>query len=219
MGKMDILSEALEIRDSLKMSSEFKENPIDTDLLPIPPFSISDDIKLIVIGQDPTIKNKDRRKYITSTLNLDKNGSIRNYIQKICDLMEIRLENVYGTNVFKYFYTVPPANTFNVLVAHIEPNLRLVKREIQSYPNAAVITLGEPILRLLTQQDFPKKMVYYWDYNRKTKRTDRDFKHSSSEMNHLSRDFFPFPHQPSIIKKFYSETLNQYVGYMRQRSS
>ncbi len=115
MRNRDILSEALEIRDSLRMSSDYIENPINSDLPPIPPFIISDDIKLIVIGQDQTIKNKDRRKFISSTLNFDN---------------------------------------------------------------------------------------------------DRDFRYCKSEMNHLSRDFFPFPHQPSIIKKFYSETLDQYAGYM-----
>ena len=77
----------------------------------VPPFMGGKDIKLIVI----TIRNEERRKNIICTLNLDKQGALRSYIKQICSCMEVTIDNVYATNVFKYFYERPPADTWDVL--------------------------------------------------------------------------------------------------------
>ncbi len=211
---MEIIEKARALRLDLKSKNDFSENPIDDSLPVIPPFMGKDIINLIIIGQDPTVKNEASRKKITCTLNLDKNNSLKIYIESICRGLGITLENVYATNLFKYFYKQPPANTPEVLFQHLNPNLNLLKLELSEFDNIPIITLGEPVLRLLT---FDKdKVRKYWDYNTKTKETNGDFKFSHSKDNKLGRDFYPFPHQPSIRKEFYTKTFNYYIEFFNK---
>ena len=108
-----------EVNDIIQRLSKSPSNPIQPESGIVPPFIGRCETKLIIIGQDPTIRNADRRKNINVTLNLDKNGALRTYIEKICHSLGIQLDNVYATNLFKYFYTIPPAQTFDVLKAHL----------------------------------------------------------------------------------------------------
>jgi len=179
----------------------------------IPPCRGNKEIKLIILGQDPTVKNAAGRRKITCTLNLDERNALRNYAENICDGLGITMENVYATNLFKYFYTIPPANTPDVLKAHLGPNLALLKQELAEFGNVPVITLGEPVLKLF--KDDKAKVRIYWDYNEKEKKTDRRFACSQANDNELKRQFFPFPHQPSLRKEFYKETLEEYLGFVK----
>lgn len=207
------LQQAIEsIRINLKSQNDFISNPIDLSHPVILPFQGKGKIKLIVIGQDPTVKNEVSRKHITCTLNLDKNNSLRKYIEEICSSLNITLENVYATNLFKYFYTIPPAKTMEVLKMHLQPNLELLQKELAEFSNVAIITLGEPVLKLLT--DEKTKVRAFWDYNIKTKKTEKRFRFSEAMDNKLERILYPFPHQPSIIKEFYKNTLYDYINFM-----
>ena len=114
MNTTKVIEEALKIRNKIKAEMDSTNNPIYMRLDPVLPFKESDNMKLIIIGQDPTIKNENQRIRIKTTLNLDKNGSLKTYITGICNKLGIRLENVYATNVFKYFYTCPPARTMDI---------------------------------------------------------------------------------------------------------
>lgn len=69
---MNISDKAREIRDELSFYKDLPINPIDLELPIIPPFVGGGEVKLIIIGQDPTIKNDKGRKQITCTLNLNK---------------------------------------------------------------------------------------------------------------------------------------------------
>jgi uracil-DNA glycosylase len=215
LEKMDILEKAKQIRDDLKNSSDFELNTINNVLYPIEPFIGEGKIKLIIIGQDPTIRNEKSRANIKYTLNLDKSNSLQTYVIKsICEPLGIKLENVYATNVFKYFYTYPPADTPEVLQKHLEPNLNLLLDELEQYPNVPVITLGEPVLKLLCN---PKaKVREYWDYNSKTGKSDLNFKLCQTADNKINRDFYPFPHQPSLRKVFYKNTIGEYVRFVKK---
>ncbi|MBS1495092.1 MAG: hypothetical protein JST55_16420 [Bacteroidetes bacterium] len=215
MNKKEIFDSSLIIRDELKLKNDFEVNPIDTTLLPIPPFSLSDDIKLIILGQDPTVKIPESRLKIKHTLNLDKGGSLRKYINDICIALEISFENVYATNVFKYFYTIPPERTMNVIYSHLDKNLELLERELSNYPDVPIVTLGLPVLRLLTKEN--SEVSYFWDYNRRTKLTDGAFKFCIGSENKLRRDFFPLPHQPSLAKDFYSSNLQDYLKFVKSK--
>lgn len=210
--------ESLAIRDKLKINNDWEENSIDDSLYPVTPFNGSDEIKLIILGQDPTVKNEKSRKNIKCTLNLDKKGTLRNYVSNICTGLGITIENIYATNVIKYFYKEPPAKTKHVLNDHLSPNLNLLLKELNQYDGVPVITLGEPVLQLLT--DSKKKVKYYWNYNKKTKMTDGYFNYcKAKDENKLGRDFFPFPHQPSLRKEFYKNTLDEYVGFVKNECS
>ncbi|HOW31170.1 MAG TPA: hypothetical protein PLP88_06360, partial [Bacteroidales bacterium] len=138
---MNINNEVDLIRRKLKSENDFSSNPIDLSLGVIPPFIGSSDIKLIIIGQDPTIKNVASRKNITCTLNLDKKNALRTYIHGICSELGITIENVYATNLFKYFYTIPPAETMEVLRSHLKPNLALLQQELEGFKNIPLIAL------------------------------------------------------------------------------
>lgn len=113
---MDIVEKALGVRDSLVQCSV---NPIDYSLGIVPPHIGSGDIKLIILGQDPTVRNAAQRAKIKRTLNLDKGkGALRVYVERICASLGLSLDNVYATNIYKYFYALPPADTFDVLSLH-----------------------------------------------------------------------------------------------------
>ncbi len=47
---------------------------------------------MIILGQDPTIKNKELRKNINTVLNLDKDGALKRYVKNICEKMNINFE-------------------------------------------------------------------------------------------------------------------------------
>lgn len=211
MNRTVLIEETLKIRNKLKIDKDSINNPIDMMLDPLPPYKGSGEIKLIIIGQDPTIKNKDQRRKIRTTLNLDKNGSLKTYISGICNSLYFGIDNVYATNVFKYFYTEPPAQTLDVLFSHLEPNLKLLRDELYSYPDLPVITLGEPVLQLLSRIPFDK-VRSYWDYANGI--SGLSFKKCSE--NNLNRSFYPLPHQPSCGRKFYSENLKQYLDFVKR---
>ena len=205
-----------EVEDIIQRLPKGQSNPIQPESGVVPPFIGRDEIKLIIIGQDPTIRNVKRRSNITVTLNLDKNGALRTYIEKICLSLGIQLDNVYATNLFKYFYTAPPAQTLDVLKAHLNDNLTLLTKELSAFPKCPIITLGEPVLNLLVNQGTPDAVKYYWDYDKKTKSSNGKFQFVSANDNKLARDFFPFCHQPSIRKEFYNKTFDQYVHFMKK---
>lgn len=191
-------------------------NPIEKERF-IPPYFGESDIKLIIIGQDPTIKNEKQRAKIKSTLNLDKDGALKRYVEQICIGLGISIKNMYATNVFKYFYSEPPAKTFDVLKKHLSPNLCLLNKELSAFPNIPVLTLGEPVLELLSNND-KDKVREYWGYNPHTGTSNGEFKFVSANENKLCRIMFPFCHQPSIRKQFYKDTFVEYIKYVKRMS-
>lgn len=216
MKTSEILIKSLEIRNKLKLENDFKENPIDGTLLPVLPFRVSNAIRLIILGQDPTVKNEKSREAIEYTLNLDRTGSLREYINQICTYLGISfISNVYATNIFKYFYTNPPERTMHVLHSHLALNLELLKEELSAYPNAPIIALGLPVLQLLAGEK--AQVRDYWDYNSKTRKTNGNFRSCLAGDNKLGRDFYPFPHQPSIRKEFYAKNISKYIDYLKKR--
>ena len=197
-----IIEKALAVRDNLP---SLPCNAIDYSLKPIPPYIGKNQIKLIFIGQDPTIRNARQRSKIKCTLNLDKaNGILRKYIESICYGLGLSIDNVYATNLFKYFYTMPPADTPVVMQTHLTPNIELLKEELEKFDKCPIITLGEPILRLLTNAT--QKVRNHWNYK------GSGFHYAFSHT--LNRRIYPFPHQPSLRKELYQTNLKKYINYM-----
>ncbi len=144
---------------------------------------------------------------------MDKSGSLKNYLNDICEGLNVCYENIYATNLIKYFYTDPPERTPQVMSAHLQDNLKLLLEEISQYHKIPIITLGLPVLQLLTNNSFQVK--YFWGYDDKYKCKKNDFTFCKAKENKLGRDFFPFPHQPSISKEFYSNTFKSYLNYAK----
>jgi len=205
-----IVDEATEIRDDLKNN---KENPIDTSLSPVPPFigtvdahdqtkqkeSTTEEIKIIIIGQDPTVGSIATRKKIKTTLMLDdKNAELTKYIEKqICEPLGLSLANVYATNLFKYFYAHrPTSKNVDILKSHLEPNLKLLKDELKQYHNVTIIALGQPVLQLLTYDK--NELKRYRGYDKKTpnhiSKKEGALSYVLANDNKLGVDFYPFPH-------------------------
>jgi hypothetical protein len=196
--------------------------------LPIPRiFRGTGEIKLIIVGQDPTVKNPERRKTITQTLDLDKNGSIRRYLDNICRGLRLNLDSdLYATNFFKNFFTEPPIEIdktengrLDLFEEFAKYWLPLLKKEIEQIPSVPVITLGQPMLKPLLHTGQETEVRHYWGYSIDWQKGEKlEFKHIKPEANHLGRAIYPFPHQPSSVKDFYSHTMHDYSEFVRKES-
>lgn len=180
------------------------------------------DIKLIVLGQDPTVKDSRKRKDITVTLNLNKRGSVRNYLTQVCLGLGLDLkQNVYATNLFKNFFVKPPTQIkdFDIFEAFVPHWLPLLREELARFPNIPIITLGQPLLRVLIVDKSKGLVREYWGYTRDWRENPPlPFSFVPPEDNRLGRRFFPFPHQPSLRKPFYKATLPAYIDYLRTQA-
>lgn len=193
---------------------------VDADL-PIPEvYRGNGEIRLVVLGQDPTIKNSISRKKIHCVLNLDRSGNLRTYLARICAGLGISLEeNVYATNLYKNFFIEPPTQIRSLDV--FRPALRywlpLLKEELAEFSGVPVITLGEPLLSVLVTDLRNVKVRDYWGYVLGWKPGEhRGYRYLYPEENVLNHVIFPFPHQPSLRKQYYKDNLERYIGFMKQ---
>lgn len=205
----------------LMMSDSFLTRFIDTSV-PLPKnFIGSGEIKLILIGQDPTVQRTESRKSIKTVLNLDKNGSIKNYVVRICDALGISLdENVFATNLAKNFFVSPPTSIKEIEVLKESKKywLPLLESEIAEYPKAKIITLGEPVLNVLIKTNFDRHVRFYWDYSKDWQnRSEFNFRRIEAYQNELDRAVYPLPHQPSMWKKFYKGKLEDYLKFVAEK--
>lgn len=218
---MDLQEIELRVKSILFQLNESGDNQICERY--VRPYKGNGEIKLVIIGQDPTVRIPKSRENISYTLNLDKKGSaLYKYVKHVCRILDITIDNVYATNLFKYFYTNPPADTVTVLRHHLQPNIVLLKDELDSLKlpeKCPIITLGEPVLQLLLNEylpEFQKKMQYYWDYNKNTKSSGGCFHYVKANDNALTRDFYPINHQPSMKLEFYRKTIDAYLQYVKK---
>jgi len=185
------------------------------------PFHGRGPVRLIILGQDPTVKNAESRKHVCTVLNLDKSGNLRGYIDRICKTIGISAaDNLYATNVFKNFFTQPPTtikaecDIFHEAGSFWMPVLR---DELATFPGVPILSLGEPLLNVLIEGAASRKVRDYWGFTPTWKMGQcNPFRHVAVDSTVLGRPFFPFPHQPSLQKQFYRERLDAYLAYMRQ---
>jgi len=174
------------------------------------------DIKLIFIGQDPTVRRQESRKEINVTLNLDKENSLKTYLKTVCDVLQVDIEKeVYATNLYKCFFKIPPADDQTILTRQFKIWMDLLINELSVFKNTFVITLGEPVINQLIHSN-SKKVKDYWDYIGKTK-SGGNFKCNESFENYLQKRIYPIAHQPTWNRnEFYKSHLNNYLGYLKR---
>ncbi|MGA8848800.1 MAG: hypothetical protein WB564_03140 [Dehalococcoidia bacterium] len=176
-------------------------------------------IKFIILGQDPTIKNKERRKFIKKVLNLDKCGRLRSYLVDICNGLGVDLDvNVYATNYLKNFFDSPPTQIKEVNIFQLfEPYwLPVLLEEIEPFPDIPIISLGQPLLKAIAKLGTSAFVRNYWGYTVNWKSGERGtFRYLEPALNKTGRMIFPFPHQPSLNKEFYRERLAEYIHFIR----
>jgi hypothetical protein len=192
---------------------------VDTSIEIPQPYRGQGKIGLILLGQDPTVKDAQKREDIKTVLNLDKNGSVRAYVAGVCNGLGIKVgENVYATNLYKNFFIRPPTEIAEVDIFQefVDAWLPLLIDELAEFPKAPLITLGEPILAPLVCDGGSTKVRHYWGYvpHWDTQRL-LPFQYIKPQGNKLARVIFPFPHQPSLRKKFYHIKMKEYVAFVR----
>lgn len=178
-------------------------------------------IKLIVLGQDPTVKNKSARAAIKTVLNLDKEGKLRIYIIRICNELGLSFEqNIYATNYLKNFFIKPPTQftTIDIFESFSRYWFPLLREELEEFPKVPVITLGEPLLSAIVCGNASPHIRDYWGYKANWESGERsDFKYLEPTDNIINRVIFPFPHQPSLGKQFYSDRFNDYMAFVKEQ--
>ena len=103
------------------------------------------------------------------------------------------------------------------LYKYLEYWFTLLLEELHEYPNIPIITLGEPILSPLLLPGTFKKVREYWGYDPKWEDgISHQLDYIKPKFNKLNRNIFPFPHQPSIRKKFYKTNLDKYTSFMKE---
>jgi len=193
---------------------------IDTSLTPPDPFCGRGEIRLIILGQDPTVQNPKYRKKVKITLLLNQPGGLRTYLEKVCTALDIDLdENIYATNLLKNFFTVPPDSLrkkdpqfFRKAADHWIP---LLKQEIKEFNNVPILPLGEPVLNCLTKSPDEVLIRNYWGYEGPGQ-YGRNFDYIKPAENILSRVVFPFPHIPGLSHKIYRQQMNGYFAFMKE---
>jgi hypothetical protein len=200
------------------------QNDIDFEfdfLLPYSKAESLSQIKLVIIGQDPTILNntevsKKRQKDITITLDLNnENGNLRKYCNLISTNLGFNIDkDVYATNLCKCVFKEKPAYN-GVLSKHSKHWLPLLQKELSVFSEKVIfMSLGEPLLIQLTHSN-SKKVNYYWDYIGRTK-SGGDFKCNEAYENHLHKRIYPIGHQPTWSRnRFYKIYLEDYLKFIK----
>lgn len=206
-----------------KLASSELGSYIDTYLTPPDPFRGKGEIKLIVLGQDPTVQNPEYRKKIRVTLLLNQPGGLRTYLEKVCTALDIDLdENIYATNLLKNFFTIPPDSLRKQNPQFIQKAanywIPLLKEEIKEFENVPILPLGEPVLNCLTTSPDWVLIRNFWGYEGPAQ-YGRNFKYIKPSENILSRVVFPFPHIPGLSHKIYRQQMNGYLAFMKEHIS
>jgi uracil-DNA glycosylase len=221
----DVLSRAYAAR------VEMAQNPalapwVDASL-PIPrPYLGSGEIGLVIIGQDPTVQNPRTRLRIRTVLDLDQRGQLRRYLEGLCADLGLSLsQNVYATNACKGFFTAPPTaikkdHGVDVLEAGTFAWLPVLQYELDAFPHAAIISLGEPVLTMLVRPGSSRSMKDYWGYQVRWKDGQRaPMQAIRAEESTVGRTIHPFVHQPTLRGSraaFYRSRRPEYIAFIRQ---
>ena len=182
------------------------------------PYLGSGEIRLFILGQDPTVKKEEDRAKIRTCLNLDRRGSMVAYLSGVCKGLGLELRsNVYATNYIKNFFVQPPTqiDELDVLQHTAQYWFPLLQEELESFPEATVISLGEPLLSILVVDPKMRKVRKYWGYTRQWQGQGRNsFSYIRADKNKFDRRIFPFPHQPSLRKSFYRRYMDEYIAFV-----
>jgi uracil-DNA glycosylase family 4 len=120
--------------------------------------------KLMLIGQDPTIKEEQDR--VKEVLMLDQeNGQLRRWLKGIFGLSKFESITIYATNVIKCTFSRRPSELQNggrELLNCCFLNCRqYLKNEVLAYAPNLILTLGEPSHEMflkLVNEKIPVKM-------------------------------------------------------------
>lgn len=225
-GEISFIMQTNSVLDKIKRESPFS-NFVDFSL-PIPKtFKGSNEIRLIILGQDPTVERKESRKNVKVVLNLDKSNALRKYVEEICNFLNVGIEYVFATNCVKNYFVDPPTKIISEFPRGVFPLVEFIKfwlpnlkEELSDYKNVPTILLGQPILRAVISENQNPNMRYYWGYDKSWRSgMTKEFHLIQRCDNILNRKIFPFPHQPCISRnKYYQSRFEDYIQFMRDNT-
>jgi len=200
---------------------------VDTQM-PLPKlFHGGGEIRLVLIGQDPTVENIETRKKVNTVLMLDRRGHLSNFISNLCAKFGLTLANVYATNCCKNFFNQTPTqikkkHNIDVITLASQLWLPVLKQELSWLPKATVFTLGEPVLSVLVRSGFAQNVKSYWGYRQGwNDKGFNDFRQVSANESAIDRSFFPFVHLNTSRKSksgaFYEARLKSYVEFVQNQ--
>ena len=218
MDKNQLSFEVKKVIDTLGCSEI--ASYIDQSLIPPDPFRGRGEIKLLVLGQDPTVHNPEHRKKLKVTLLLNQPGRLRRYMKDVCNGLDLDLdENVYATNLLKNFFTVPPDSLRKTKTGFFKKAadywIPLLRDELEEFKNVPVLPLGEPVLNCLTKSPEGVLIRNYWGYEG-PEQYGPNFSYIEPTENILSRIIFPFPHLPGMSHKLYQQQFDPYLAFMKK---
>jgi uracil-DNA glycosylase len=219
-GLPEMMENFISLREALSKDRKIGDM-VDKSLSPPSPFRGTGQIRLIILGQDPTVKKYKSREVITTVLNLNRAGPLRGYLETLCFGLGLCLDaNVYATNYANVFFTQPPNSIREVDILRVAASYCLphLLEEIQPFSAVPILSLGEPLLRHIAAPSAPRTIRHYWGYAEPSmERGVQAFSHLPAGQNVLTRVVFPFPHQPTVRKVFYSERLAHYLAYVKSQ--
>lgn len=184
-------------------------------------------IRLIILGQDPTVQRLDDRFKVKKVLNLDRNekknnryiDKLYNYIQRICQELGLDIEqDVYATNILKNFFTCPPdliEKTMNGFIQKAFSSWRdLLIEELSEFEDIPVITLGEHVRRCVANKS--RLIRYYWGYIRPRVEPSNEPSHILPNDNCLMMHVFPFPHIHGPRHALYRNNHDKYIAHVKK---
>ena len=162
---------------------------------------------------------------MTTALMLNGAGHVSRFLSNVSVRLGFSLENVYATNACKNFFKETPTQIkkksgINVIGLSNPLWLPVLREELAWFPNAAVITLGEPVLQGLVRPGFSQDVKSYWGYRKGWSRKGfESFRPVVSEQTVIDRMFFPFVHLNTSRKsksvKFYEARFHDYIDFVR----
>lgn len=189
------------------------------------PYLGGENIRVVIIGQDPTVQNIARRQQISTVLTLNEpKSALYRYVRDLSDRLSVGMDQVYATNACKCFFTDPPTTIKNrdkvdVLALTAEAWLPVLRAELAAFPDAVVISLGEPVLSMLVKPGASRLMRDYWGYQQGwQQRGFLPFCAITPEISAVDRLIYPYIHQPSLRgrgKAFYSARTVDYLTTIR----
>jgi uracil-DNA glycosylase len=194
---------------------------VDASLEPPEVFCGSGKIRLIIVGQDPTVQDPEYREEVKVVLLLNQPGRLRTYLGKVCKGLDIDLdENIYATNLLKNFFTRPPDK-----INEEDPQfykktadywIPLLREEIEEFEDVPVLTLGEPVLNCLTKGPDEVLIRYSWGFEGPGQ-YGGNFRYIKPSDTVLGRVIFPFPHLPGLKHPIYSgQRMDGYLAFMKE---
>ena len=220
---MDVLKRAQSIAEELEADPVLGNYlDLESDLEIPAPVRGGGHIRLMILGQDPTVGTRRRRREIKTVLDMrSREGPLRTYLSFLsASLGLVMEEHTYVTNLVKGFFTVPPAQLRDVdLIALSAPLwLPLLQEEVAEFPGVSVLTLGQPVLSALLNPGVSPQVRDYWGYTPEWERGRKGaFGVVEPEDNVLGRVLIPFPHINTARKhRFYLSRWDRYVSFAKE---